>query len=108
MRGNQRRGLALAALAPGAPVEVTQGLVSRDTDIFDPGADLMGIRGLLTDPNRDLRILARDQGRKSFRAIQAKGPRSGTWRPALLSERAATRLTRVARQASVGVGVAQN
>ena len=96
-----RRGeLALAALALGALVEVIQGVVGRDADIFDLGADLAGIGMVyLMTHVETLRALARDQGRKSFRTIRAgdrrrsrrsrtEGFRGEAWRPISLSERA--------------------
>ena len=96
-----RRGeLALAVLALGALAEVVQGVVGRDADIFDLGADLAGIGVVyLLTQVETLRALARDQGSTSFRTIragdrrrsrrgQAKGCRGETWRPVSLSEHA--------------------
>lgn len=72
-----RRGeLALATLALGALVEVIQGVVGRDADIFDVGADLAGIGVVyLLTKVETLRALVRDQGRKSFWTIRAEDRR---------------------------------
>ena len=100
MPRSRRGDLALASLAMGALVEVIQGLVGRDADIFDLGADLAGIRMVyLMTQVETLRVLARDQGRQSFRTIRAgdrrrsrraraESIRAQAWRPVSLSEHA--------------------